>query len=207
MNQRCARRVALAAAIGLIVACFNGRASAQASATATGPGASVVVGGGVSMFQSVYGQRDLGGGFVFVDVQPQWRFSIEAEARYLRLHTSEDVSEKNYLVGPRVLVRPGRWQPYMKFLIGDGHIDMPFQYGRGDFLALVPGAGLDVELNNVVNVRVVDVEYQLWRDFPYGNLRPYGISAGLSLRLTPIVRFPKGPRFHHGRVHLSAPSD
>jgi hypothetical protein len=56
-------------------------------------------------------------------------------------------------------------------------------------------------------VRVVDVEYQLWRNFPYGNLRPYGISAGLSLRLTPIVRFPKGPRLRHGRVHLSAPSD
>jgi hypothetical protein len=159
------------------------------------------------MFQSVYGQRDLGGGFVFVDLQPQWRFSIETEARYLRVHTSEDVTEKNYLVGPRVLARSGRWQPYAKFLIGDGHIDMPFQYGRGDFLALVPGAGLDLALSNVVNLRVVDVEYQLWRAFPYGNLRPYGISAGLSLRLTPIVRFPKGTRLRHGRVHLSPPSD
>lgn len=207
MRQRLLRAAVLSAAAGLVVMFLGSRALAQASATATGPGASVVVGGGVSMFQSVYGQRDLGGGFVFVDLQPHWRFSVEAEARYLRLHTSEEVTEKNYLVGPRVLVRSGRWQPYGKFLIGDGHIDMPFQYGHGDFLALVPGAGLDLALNDVVNVRVVDIEYQLWRDFPYGNLRPYGISAGLSLRLTPIVRFPKGPRMHHERVHLSPPTD
>jgi hypothetical protein len=173
------------------------RAAAQASPTATGPGSSVVIGGGAAMFQSIYGQRNLGGGFVFADLQPHWRFGIETEARYLRLHTSEQVTETNYLAGPRVLVRTGRWQPYGKFLVGDGHIDLPFQYGRGDFLALVPGAGLDFALNNVVNVRVVDFEYQLWRDFPYGTMRPYGISAGLSFRLTPILRFPKGARVRH----------
>lgn len=170
---------------------------AQASPTATGPGSSVVIGGGAAIFQSDYGQRDVGGGFVFADLQPHWRFGIEAEARYLRLHTSEDLTEKNYLAGPRVLIRSGRWQPYAKFLVGDGHINMPFHYGSGDFLALVPGGGLDLALNSYVSLRLADIEYQLWRGFPYGAMHPFGISAGLSIRLTPILRFPKGPRVRH----------
>ena len=170
------------------------KALAQAMPTATGPGTSIIAGGGASLFDSPYGQRDLGGGFVFADIQPQWRFGIELEARYLRIHTSEQISEKNYLAGPRVLIRSGHWQPYAKFLVGDGHIDLPFQYARGDFLALVPGAGLDFEVNDYVNVRAVDIEYQLWREFPFGSMRPFGISTGVSFRLTPIARFPKGPR-------------
>src|ERR1700760_935603 len=161
------------------------KANAQAVPTATGPGTSIVAGGGASLFDSSYGQRELGGGFVFADIQPHWCFGVELEARYLRLHTSEEVSEKNYLAGPRVLLRSGQWQPYAKFLIGDGHIDLPFHYAHGDFLALVPGAGLDREVNDYINVRAIDVEYQLWRETPFGDVRPYGISAGLSFRLTP----------------------
>ncbi|HEX4155827.1 MAG TPA: hypothetical protein VHY48_09450 [Acidobacteriaceae bacterium] len=191
-------RGALLAAALITLAAFDGaHAMAQASPTATGPGSSVVIGGGAATFQSIYGSRDLGGGFVFADLQPHWRIGIEAEARYLRLHTSEDVTEKNYLAGPRVLVRSGRWQPYAKFLVGDGHINMPFHYGSGDFLALVPGGGVDFALNSFVNIRVADFEYQLWREFPYGTMHPYGISAGVSIRLTPILRFPKGPRVRH----------
>lgn len=192
---RVSMRSAVATAVLLMMApIFVMWASAQARPTATGPGSFVSVGGGASLFQSVYGERNLGGGFVFADVQPHWRFGIEAEARFLHLHSSEQVSEKSFLVGPRVLVRSHTWQPYAKFLIGDGHINLPFGYGRGDFLALAPGAGLDLALNEAINVRVVDFEYQLWRDFPYGPMHPYGISAGISFRLTPLVRFPKGPR-------------
>jgi hypothetical protein len=110
------------------------------------------------------------------------------------VHTSEQISEKNYLAGPRVLIRSGRWQPYAKFLVGDGHIELPFRYAHGDFLALVPGGGLDLEVNDYINIRAIDVEYQLWRDFPFGSMSPYGISAGVSVRLTRIVRFPKGAR-------------
>ena len=173
------------------------RAVAQAVATATGPGTSIVAGGGASLFNSSYGQRNLGGGFVFADIQPHWRFGVELEVRYLRVHTSEEISEKNYLAGPRLLLFSGRWQPYAKFLIGDGHIDLPFHYAHADFLALVPGAGLELELNEYINVRAIDVEYQLWRDSPFGEVRPYGISSGISFRLTPIARFPKGTRVRH----------
>ena len=180
--------------IGLLVMIVNTRVIAQAVPTATGPGTTIVVGGGTSLFSSAYGQRNLGGAFVFADLQPHWRFGVEIEARYLRLHNSEQLSEKNYLAGPRVLLRSGQWQPYAKFLVGDGHMEFPFRYARGDFLAIVPGAGLDLTVNDYINVRAIDVEYQFWREFPFGRMTPYGISAGLSVRLTPIVRFPKGRR-------------
>ena len=170
------------------------KASAQAAPTATGPGTSIVAGGGATLFNSPYGQRNLGGGFIFADIQPHWRFGIELEARYLRVHTSEQISERNYLAGPRVSIGSGRWQPYAKFLVGDGHIELPFQYARGDFLALVPGGGLDLEVNDYVNIRVLDIEYQCWREFPFGSMNPYGLSVGVSVRLNPIVRFPKGRR-------------
>jgi len=146
------------------------------------------------MFYSPYGQRNLGGAQLFVDLQPQWRFGIEAEARFLKLHNSEELSERNYLAGPRVVIRSGEWQPYAKFLIGDGHIEMPFQYAHGDFLALVPGGGLDLQLNDYINLRAIDFEYQLWHGFPFGSMNPYGVSAGVSVRLTRILRFPKGRR-------------
>lgn len=171
------------------------KATAQAVATATGPGTSIVAGGGASLFNSSYGQRDLGGVFLFADIQPHWRFGVELEARYLRVHSSEELTEENYLAGPRLLLRSGRWQPYAKFLIGDGHIELPFHYAHGDFLALIPGGGLDLALNDYINVRAIDLQYQLWREFPFGGMSPYGISTGVSFRLTPIVRFPKGSRF------------
>lgn len=184
-------------AVFLLLMYAQSRALAQAVATATGPGTTVAAGGGASLFDSPYGQRDLGGAHVFVDLQPHWRFGVELEARYLWAHTTEELSERNYLAGPRVLLRSGRWQPYAKFLVGGGHIVIPFHYARGDFLALVPGGGLDLAVNDYVNIRTIDVEYQIWREFPFGSMEPYGISAGLSVRLAPIVRFPKGPRVRH----------
>jgi len=180
--------------MALLLLFVSMKAMAQAVPTATGPGATIVAGGGAAMFYSPYGQRNLGGAYLFVDFQPQWRFGIEAEARFLKLHNSEEVSERNYLAGPRVVIRSGGWQPYAKFLIGDGHIEMPFQYAHGDFLALVPGGGLDLQLNDYINIRAIDFEYQLWHGFPFGSMNPYGVSAGVSVRLTRILRFPKGRR-------------
>ena len=170
-------------------------AKAQAVATASGPGSYVAIGGGASAFQADYGQRNLAGGFVYADVSPQWRVGLEGEARYLRYHAAEDVTESNYIGGVRVqILRPHRWQPYGKFLAGMGRITLPFGYAHGSFLTYAPGAGLDIALNEWVTVRAVDVEYQHWPQFTYGPLNPYGISAGISVRLNPIARYPNGLR-------------
>lgn len=205
--RRCLR-LAVRGFACLLVALLSADASGQARPTAAGPGASVIAGGGLSLFQAVYGQRNLGGAFAFVDFSPHWRLNLEGEARYLHVHNAEDVTEQNYFLGPRALVTSGRERVYAKFLVGDGHIAMPFHYGRGDFLALVPGGGVDLDLNEVMTIRVVDFEYQMWRDFPFGTMRPYGISSGISFRLTPIMRFPKGDRFRRdGRRRSRVPTD
>ena len=168
---------------------------AQAVSTASGPGSYVAVGGGISGFQADYGKRDIAGGFIYADVNPQWRIGLEGEARRLRYHTFEDVTESNYLGGVRVaILQPRRWQPYGKFLAGMGKITLPFNYAHGTFLTYAPGAGLDIAVSDRLTVRAVDFEYPHWPQFTYGALSPYGVSAGISLRLNPVSRYPRSSR-------------
>jgi hypothetical protein len=200
-------RVAEGWLASLLMALSVAGACAQARETAGGPGASIAAGGGLSIFQAVYGQRDLGGGFAFVDFSPHWRFNLEAEARYLRVHSAEEVTEQNYLLGARALITSGRERVYVKFLAGDGHIEMPFEYGRGNFLALVPGAGVEMDLNEITTLRIVDFEYQMWQNFPFGTMRPYGISTAISFRLTPLVRLPKKAWLRRDGRHAKGEQD
>ncbi len=171
-------------------------AKGQALATATGPGSYIAAGGGVSGFQTDYGHNRIAGGFAYVDANPSWRFGFEGEARFLRWHAEEQVTESNYLGGVRAVLwpRPRRWAPYAKFLAGAGRITLPYGYAHGGFLAYAPGAGLDVAVSDRVSVRAVDLEYQHWPQFTYGVLHPYGLSAGISVRLNGVARYPKGRR-------------
>jgi len=160
---------------------------AQDRPTVSGPGGYVAVGGGASVFQADYGQRDLGGAMLYADANLTWRYGLEAEARYLNHHTDEDVTETNYFIGPRAVVRPrfvpSPIQPYVKLLVGAGKIQFPFDYAQGTFFTLAPGAGLDIALGSRLKIRVIDFEYQSWTSFNYGPMHPYGLSAGLSFRL------------------------
>jgi len=66
-----------------------------------------------------------------------------------------NVTETNFLAGPRVMIRPGPLRPYVKFLVGAGKINFPFHYAQGTYLAYAPGAGLDYLLNDRFTIRVV----------------------------------------------------
>lgn len=170
-------------------------ASGQVVPSAVGPGAFVAMGAGASGFQAVYGQRDLVGGLLYADVQPRWRWGFEGEARFLRFHTSEDVTESNYLGGMRgLLFRFHGLEPYGKFLVGMGKINLPFDDGHGSFLAYAPGGGLDIALSENVTVRAIDFEYQHWPQFPFGSFSPYGISSSVRIRVTPLARIPQSVR-------------
>ncbi len=172
---------------------------AQAIATASGPGSNIVVGGGISAYNSAYGNNDISGLFLFVDANPQWRIGFEGEGRFLHWHAAEQVTEANYLGGLRVALwpRPARFSPYAKFLAGAGEITLPFHYAHGGFLTYAPGAGLDIALNDRISVRAIDLEYQHWPQFTFGALSPYGVSAGVSVRVNGLSRFPKGFRVRH----------
>ncbi len=165
---------------------------AQNIATAKGPGSYVAVGGEVSAFQADYGQRVIYGGLLYADMNLTWRYGFEGEARYLRFNSFENVTETNYFVGPRVMLKPGPMRPYVKFLVGAGKITLPMAYAQGTFLSYAPGGGVDYIAGDRLTIRIVDFEYQLWPGFSsYGELRPYGISSGISIRLNAAEHFPK----------------
>ena len=151
----------------------------------------MAVGGAFSAYRNPYGQRTLGGTAFYADVNPTWRYGVEAEMRSLNDNADEGVTLRNYFVGLRVAARPGRISPYGKFMVGAGKITFPFQYAKGTFFAYAPGGGLDVRLNDFITVRTLDFEYQMWQDLPYGTFRPYGISTGITLRLSPLSHYPK----------------
>ncbi len=161
----------------------------QAKPTATAPGAYIAIGGTYSLFQIDYGNRILGGAGAFVDLNLRRQLGIEAEARWLRQNQVVDVHETTYLIGPRIQLHRGRLSPYAKALVGAGTINLPYNFGTDTSLALVPGAGLDVDLTDRIKLRLIDFEYQIWPQFTdgpgqiYGTLTPYGVSAGLSIQL------------------------
>ena len=169
----------------------NCMAGAQALPTASGPGSYVSMGGGYSIVRSDYGKRSLGGGFVFTDVHPHWRYGLEGEARYLRMHTDEQVTQTTYLGGLHVYLRPDSFRPYLKLLAGVGRLEFPFNYGAGTYLVVAPGAGVDCLISDRLAMRVIDFEYQDWPQFTFGSLRPYAVSSGIIFRLNAVRRFPK----------------
>ncbi|SEG23424.1 Opacity protein [Bryocella elongata] len=188
--------LAIAAAFALGVIATPLAADAQAHPTASGPGSYLDAGGGVSLFESDYGQRYIGGGYVNVDMHPHWRFGLEAEGRWLRVHTDEGVTQSNYLIGPHVNIKEfGPMVVYGKFLVGGSRMVFPFNDGYGTFFTMAPGGGLDFRLGDRWTVRAPDFEYQIWQDFgTYGSLHPYGVSVGLTYRINGVDRYPKKNR-------------
>jgi Outer membrane protein beta-barrel domain len=156
---------------------------AQALPTATAPGAYIAVGGTYSVFQSNYGQRVLGGGGVFADINPRRQLGIEAEGRWLRQNALANTTESTYLIGPRVQFRRGPFSPYVKVLAGLGHFNFPYNDAHGSYFVIAPGAGVDFSVNNSLKIRLVDIEYQQWPQFTFGTISPYGVSFGLSYRV------------------------
>jgi opacity protein-like surface antigen len=128
---------------------------------------------------------------VFMDVQPTFRYGFEGEARFLRYHTDEGVSQTNYLAGVHVGFLTQRLRPYAKFLVGATRIQAPFGYAQGTFFTFVPGGGLDYMLSDRWTVRAIDLEYQIVPQFIGGEVRNLGISVGLSFRINELTRFPQ----------------
>jgi hypothetical protein len=173
------------------------RTHAQALTTASGGGSYLRVGGGATAMQSDYGHRLLVGATAFADSNITPRVGLEYEAHFQRWHTSEQVTETSYLAGLRVATSDRTWRPYGKVLLGLGRIQFPYQYATGSYFAIAPGGGLDWEPGGRWAVRVLDVEYQQWTHFTYGSMHPYGVSSGVSFRVTGVELFPKKMRHRH----------
>jgi hypothetical protein len=155
----------------------------QATPAARG-GSHLVAGGFFSAFSPDYGSNELFGIGGFADFNVGKHLSAEGEIRFLRFNQVYDVHEDNYLLGPRYRWRFGRYEPYGKFLIGNGQFNFPFSYGHGGYLVLAPGGGVDIHFERLHRFTVRgDYEYQHWSNFQNSSLSPNGFSAGIGYHI------------------------
>jgi hypothetical protein len=157
---------------------------AQAIATVSGGDTSLSAGATYSDYQADYGKRDLGGYAIHADWNRTAHWGLEFETRVLRLNQEVGTHETTFLIGPRYVMKRRAFSPYAKLLIGDGKFHYPYNYAEGSYFVLAPGAGLDVRVGaSRYSVRLIDFEYQSWPNFSFGGLNPYGVSAGVSVRI------------------------
>lgn len=174
----------------LLLACLAaGRKPAQAQnpESAVGGNQGITVGGFISANHLEYGNRWLGGAGALVDLNLNWRFAVEGEANWARYHQVAGTHATTWLIGPRyqlsAMGRNDQYRPYVKFLIGDGNFNFPYNAGYGNYLVLAPGAGLDYRINRRFRLRLVDFEYQDWPNFSYGSTANVAISTGVRYNL------------------------
>ena len=160
-------------------------AGAQALPTATAAG-NFQVGGGYTIANPDYGQKDIKGitGFADFDFSPH--VGVEATVHYVALVTPTDLAENTYLVGPRFLISRGRFNLYAKGLIGEGdlviqEIQDNIGHPGGFYFAYAMGGGVDIRATNHIVIRAFDAELQKWPN--YGNgLSPVVITFGAAYR-------------------------
>ncbi len=184
--------------IGILVfSCLIGAASslhAQVAPSAYRGQLSLTAGGIGSVFQPDYAggglpqtspQRLFGAGF-YVDLKMTRWIQLEGEARWLRQNAYLDITQDNYLIGPRVPIHEFKrlgLTPYGKALVGLGRMTFEYNEAYGRFTDVALGGGVDLKLTKRLCVRPVDFEYQFWPNWINGTLKPYGFSAGIGYRI------------------------
>lgn len=111
---------------------------------------------------------------------------IEGEMRWLRMNSYVNITEDNYLIGPKVPIHEFTKKgitPYGKALFGLGRMNFEYNEAYGRFADIAIGGGVDMKLSNRWILRPVDFEYQLWPNWLNGTLKPYGVSAGVAYKI------------------------
>ncbi len=157
----------------------------------------IKVGGGVSYFNSSFGDNRLLGGAVWVDGTPPkiphslHGLGLEAEVRYITV--GQPASDAGGIFhqgtvggGPTYTwFHFHNFHPYAKLLVDVGRQD--FNVGTPNFhhetqLVYAPGGGVDYRVFKNLWARA-DYEYQIWPD-PFGDpnwtLDPQGFTLGMS---------------------------
>jgi hypothetical protein len=158
-------------------------ASAQVVAAGDAGGYNLTVGATASGDYLQYGSRKMLGINAIVDIDTKRRTGFEGEAQFLIFHQTANVHTTTYLAGPRYHLTYGRFQPYLKGLIGFGQFNYPYNYGTDNDLVIAPGGGVDFRVTHRFRVRLADFEYQYWPQFHYGAMSAYSISSGIRVRI------------------------
>lgn len=175
-------------AVCLLAAALS--AQAQSPQSAQYGDQTLAVGGVFNATHLQYGEHWVLGAGAFVDANLTWHYGIEGEAAWGRWHEQSGTHADTYLIGPRYrFASPGssRFSPYAKFLIGGGEFNFPFYNGgstaTGSYFVMAPGAGIDYRWKPRFDIRLCDVEDQIWPQFTFGSVSNVSISAGLRYRI------------------------
>jgi hypothetical protein len=194
------RKRSTAALFSILFAAAALSASAQVAPSATVQRHSLAVGGLGSVFQPDYaggvvvqtGPQRLYGVGTYVDFRFSRWVQIEAEGRWQRFNSFLNITQDNYLIGPRLpldRLRYKRATPYAKVLFGYGEMNFELDLANGRYLDIAYGGGVDVKLTKRITLRAIDFEYQKWPQWPNisglpnTTLSPYGASVGASYRI------------------------
>lgn len=162
-------------------------ATAQVVPAADAGGLKLSAGATASGYYVQYGERKMLGIAGFVDADTNRRIGVEGEARWLLFHQIANVTTTTYMIGPRYYRDYGRFEPYVKGLVGIGEFNFPYNLAKGSYLVIAPGGGVDYRINHRFRLRAVDFEYQMWPQFNYGlnnvMMSSYGISTGIRVRI------------------------
>ncbi|MGD0681183.1 MAG: outer membrane beta-barrel protein [Terracidiphilus sp.] len=184
--------------------------SAQVTHSGTGRQVSITAGGMASIFQPDFsndnwtcgntcnlpisqqvwtpyagaGPKPLFGVGAYVDLKLTRWVQIEAEGRWLRWNQYEDLSQDNYLIGPKVPVYHfWRSNVYAKALGGFSKMNYGPGIGTGRYTDLAFGGGMDVKLTRRLSLRAADFEYHYWPKWENSTLSPYGASMGIGYKI------------------------
>ena len=170
-------------ALALLACGLELTVSAQTVYAADRGGLTLSAGGTGSGYFVGYGGTKLLGVSAFVDVDTMRHFGVEGEARWLVFHQTNEVHAATYMAGPRFSMNYGRLQPYAKAMAGFGQFNFPYNYGKGSYLVVAGGGGVDYRLTHRIRWRAVDFEYQMWPQFTYNSMSSYGVSTGIRVRI------------------------
>lgn len=168
----------------MLASAFSRVSGAQAAPAAFKEPLTLDLGGIASVFHPDYvPNKQLGAGG-YLDLNVFHGIGVEAEGRWQRWHTYEDITQDNYLIGPRIKIKHfWKAQPYVKVLGGLTHMNFEYGYASGRFTTIAMGGGIDIHLSRRWTVRPVDFEYQEFPTFLQSSLSPYGVSSGISYRI------------------------
>jgi hypothetical protein len=175
-------RLGIGAAV-LVVIFYIPVARAQVNPSGNEGGLTISAGALGSGYSLQYGNRKMLAVTTVVDADTRRKLGIEGEGRWIEFHQTAKVHAETYSGGVRYHFDMGRFQPYVKGLVGLGDFNFPYNLATGHYFIVTGGGGLDYRLNARIHIRAVDVEYQDWPQFTYGNMTSVGVSAGVRVRV------------------------
>jgi hypothetical protein len=167
------------------------RLHAQAAPTAESHG-DLQIGAMFNLADSDYRPQKFKG-YGFYTSFDKYHFGIEGEFHQINDPDSTDgVYERTYEIGPRYVLRFGRYNPYAKVMYGRGVFNYPLlpvtpgsstleQTANLAYNIAAIGVGLDYRILPGLNARV-DFEYQQWFGFPPNGLTPKVLGIGAAYR-------------------------